>query len=327
MTVHINTTVASRFDSSIVGELKRKKGDYGYVMPTGAKEPLKLKLADLITVKKGRPAQGSMKAEKPDNVIRHDLTSKVQIIVQGLLRGKMFETIKRTFPTVKEARDYLRTLPLVKIEGRGAQLKEPAEADIRTNYDIKKILDAVAPKDLLPVIIFEGPESRKLVMPVRERDPVTSEAPGEMPSRGVTIKRPASKSGLVPLKQICRELNIDAREARMKLRALSRKKLLSHEPQGRWEWSADQVEEIKAQLTKGADKPATAKEIKNAVPVIEEVTGVKPTKEQTAKIITVAKKMKGPHPTIKNITFTPEKGKDITPPKSKKKLVLKRSKK
>lgn len=300
--VRINTTVANKHDSSIVGKLKRVKKGIGYVLCDGAKAPIKIPVGDLITVKKGRPARASARDERGDTPAHpahitssKPMTSKIQIIILGTIRGPNWRAIKRSFDFAdssgKPATDYLTQFDLVDIaeDGLSAKIKEPAEADVRTNYDINKILKGIEPKSPLPIIIHQSDQSqRQLVMPKpRSGEP---EAPGVDGGRGVSIKHAtkskAPKNGnLIPLKIICRDIEYDPREARMKLRAGVKSGKIPHEPKGRWEWSPDEVEDIKMFLRGDTVKGKAAKDVvakKNEEEAVAAAKKVKPSKK-TAK--------------------------------------------
>lgn len=302
--IKLNSTVANRHDANVVGKLKRIKRGIGYILCDGAKSPIKVKMEDLIVVKVGRTAKADAPKDKGDTPAHpahitssKPTTSKIQIIILGTIRGPNWRAIKRSFDfsdgSNHPATDYLSQFELVEIseDGLSAKIKEPAEADVRTNYDINKILKAVEPKAPLPLIIHQSDLSqRPLVMP--KPKPVDDGEPGVDEGRGVSIKRTkstrVSKNGnLIPLKVICRDIDLDPREARMKLRSGVKNKKIPHEPQGRWEWSPDEVDDIKAFLRGDTMKSKAAKDIvakKNEDEALATAQKVKPSKKAEREV-------------------------------------------
>jgi hypothetical protein len=150
----------------------------------------------------------------------------IQLKSYGCNRGsKMWHTSSRSFPDVVQAQRYLEQL----IGGekidyghderkRSARLY-PSNRGINCNYRFDYILKGKAPKGLLPNIILG--DDKKI------RNPRLSPTPPTQ-TRSITM---AKKTGdNMVLKQLCRDLDLDPRKARIKLR-----KTVGNTT-GRWEW-------------------------------------------------------------------------------------------
>ena len=161
--------------------------------------------------------------EPVDKNTQHDIQLKSYGCSQ---ESKMWHTSSRSFPDVEQAQKYLeRFIGGEKIDydhdkrKRSARLR-PSNRGINCNYRFDYILKGKAPKGLLPNIIPEG--DQKIRMPRLSTTPSTTQ------TRSITM---AKKTGdNMVLKQLCRDLDLDPRKARIKLR-----KTIGNTT-GRWEW-------------------------------------------------------------------------------------------
>lgn len=114
--------------------------------------------------------------------------------------------------------------------------------EFTTNYSV---LEPRAPKNgyRLPDILV-GRQNIKW----RKREPATVEA--------ITPKTPPRASGnVIVLKALCKELQIDDRQARIALRRAIKQGKLTHERQSRWEWPSDSDElKVVREILKGIKK-------------------------------------------------------------------------
>lgn len=273
----VGTKVARKSDGEVLGTITRfLKNGHALIKNGIDAEPVEVKVTHLIGIKIGQPANASAPASEKDKPTR-DVTTDVQLKLTGTVRGPNWEVISRRFKTVEGAAEYLEQFKLKDIDGRNAKLEKPAEASLFTNYAIEDILARRAPKGGLPVILFDDPNKRNIVMPSSATIPDSVTPPATAAKgveRGVAMNRAPdvaraaatqkAASGtkltgqLVVLKQICQDLNIEPREARMKLRSGIKKKAVPEGDAGRWAWKAEDVEAVKAFLN-GDEAPKAAK--------------------------------------------------------------------
>lgn len=271
--VSVNDMVVSKFDDKLTGKVTRIKAGYAYIMAEGASEPLKIKVKELVEVKRGRSAKANGKVDDIPDFLRRDgkgpekpMTSKIQVLLSGVFE-KVWKSWAKSFDTVDEAKKYLSQYILHNIKGKSAEVKSALmpgtqkprlmafeDVTVQANYEIETILKGIEPKYPLPVILNLTKErSIPTMPPVRPAAPPPDEKNGT-PNKSVkaakstSAPKAASNPNAVPLKDICSQINVDPREARVVLRALSKKGKLSHDPQGRWEWPKDQVDDIKKQI-------------------------------------------------------------------------------
>lgn len=154
--------------------------------------------------------------------------------------------VERYWPNAKEAREYLDQFGLPKTvrgthfehEDYKFSLSHPIE-DIRTNDDLpdNSMSTAMRPREtkkayVTPSATFKQDEERLLSGSVTDSDAKPK------PSG---IKRPSINGKVICLKEICRELKMEPRAARVILR----KKIKDRDPNARWEWPAAEADKIK----------------------------------------------------------------------------------
>lgn len=298
----VGSKVADKKNGDVLGVIKRFVGTDALVLADGSVIPRRLKATKLIAIKVGQPAQASAPAQAPKDSTLRDMTTMIQVKVTGTIRGQNWDVITRQFKTVNDAADYLAELKVVDVDGRNAKVVPPAEAEVFANYDISLILAGKAPKGPLPVII-QSISERKLIMPHNAINsdagapPPISSAIGRAPSAAkaaseAPVSRGAMKSSsLVPLKAICRDINLEPREARMKLRSLSKKPgvlPVAHAAQGRWEWEPAQVDVVKALLS-GAPASAPKAEASKTTTSVAALGAVKAAERGTKREAAIAK--------------------------------------
>lgn len=261
-------------------------------------------MSNLVIIRRVRAAKADAPAEEKDRTMI-PLTREIQIQVFNNNTNPP-QVFCRGFETAVHARDFLLTTFDPKgIDGRTAYAAADKKVTIQSNYDIKKILDKKDPQEDLPAINVQRKKEE-----LRSRQPVVVGKPGgilnglspSLPqsSRGVKSKSSSEKgtrsekkssSGLIPLKQICADLELDPREARMKLRKAKEGQLpIAHEAQGRWEWQPDQVDAVKAFLTGTAEKPLGENVKKDDA---KKKTSEKPVTKTKGKSAAVKTPMKG----------------------------------
>lgn len=296
--IKVGDQVVAKHDQSVEGKVTRIKGEKAYILLDKEKETTRIALIDLVKVTIARPAKASGKAKEPEPKIT---TKKIQIVIQGTIRGPTWKTVKRNFDVVSEAKDYLQTHRLIDVSGKHATLDKPAEAEVRTNYEIDLILKGVTPKHALPVLFSEEDRPTVLKIPAREPEPQQAVTRGVMknpdkPKSSERGSRKPAKEGHVPLKAICRDIGVDPREARVLLRSLARSGKLVHEPQGRWEWPPNEVLDVKKQIQKnikGSIKtPEEDDDEKVVTPIKKPEKKTKLTKKPEKKIIKGKKNVK-----------------------------------
>lgn len=150
------------------------------------------------------------------------------------------KVLERTFATAKDARQYLLEMgvpPETRSRGfsigyKDFTLSHPCE-DIMAHDDL--------PDNAMSSSMSSFLNGRRTepVMPTTKSSPPTEGRPTEASTK------PSTGGKLVCLKEICRQLDIDPRAARSKLRRAN--------PQNnkqRWEWPESEVDSIKAILKK-----------------------------------------------------------------------------
>lgn len=168
---------------------------------------------------------------------------------------KTLGIVERQFDKVTEARDYLIALSSLDEKAFKEKLQASRDGrvatinrlDIELNYNIRDIMANEEPDELLPEIKDFGSPTLKTQYTT---PPTQSPEKADKPAVTATPKTKATSNGhAVVLKEICKALGIDASKARIKLRRLDKDKKLPPEVEGgRWQWSKDDAEKVKALL-------------------------------------------------------------------------------
>jgi hypothetical protein len=102
---------------------------------------------------------------------------------------------------------------------------------ISTNYNLEKVLKGIAPNQKLKTIMDVRDQQRRKIETAKMPEP-------KQPTR----KRKISSGESVPIKQLCKDLGIDPRKARQKLRKASKDGKLPHTSKGRWDFEPKDIE-------------------------------------------------------------------------------------
>jgi len=173
---------------------------------------------------------------------------------------KVKSVVDRSFATPADALQYLTEWG-VPSSSRGTHFEIPhANFSLSTAYeDLVKGIDKPAKNGYIPLDTKQSPTGRQPSRPVTQQIPVHTpevkkikaafladsrkeihqgvSTPGQSPDQ----VKPTGK--LVCLKEICRDIDMDPRTARQKLR-----KLNPGNSKQRWEWTSDEVPAIIAKL-------------------------------------------------------------------------------
>lgn len=233
--------------------------------------------SEIVVVQKLRPAKASAPSENSKDVVAVLLTDQIQVKLTDTKRSPPTVTF-REFGKVADAHSYLKQFELIEVDGRHAKFGTDPLVLVTTNYAIERILAGKKPGEELPSI---GQPSSKTGRPVNIGPAVGTKnghvgpvlnglslVEQQKPAKKARASSPSAKpkkaSGLIPLKNICADLGMEPRDARIRLRKAKDGDLpVAHEAQGRWEWLPDQVAAVSAFL-KGENKPAEKKKPKAA---------------------------------------------------------------
>lgn len=127
-----------------------------------------------------------------------------------------------------------------------------AAIEFETNYDVRKILKGIEPKEVLRILIREKSATPRFSSPKADKPSDTAKSNASAGEKTERVAKASSKgsSKMIVLKQLCQELKIEPRKARQKLRALEKAGKLSPDDEGRWQWTLAEVDKVKALLLK-----------------------------------------------------------------------------
>ncbi len=152
------------------------------------------------------------------------------LIRVSLYSRKVVKVIERYLPTSKQAREYLETYNIPPTT-KGTHFKVGGD-DFGLSHPYEDILK----HDDLPDnnwVRAMRPRETRIIMPTPKAEDVTPTAGSRKPLNGSTIC----------LKEICREIDMEPRQAR----AILRRKFPDNGKQ-RWEWDAKEAEQVRAVL-------------------------------------------------------------------------------
>lgn len=176
--------------------------------------------------------------------------------------------VERYHASAKDAREYLEIFGIdKKVRGTHFEhdcwvfsLSHPIE-DIRTNDTLpdNAMSNAMRPREKKPKFTINHTTPKKMAqedeasliedfLSKKSKGDDKNDEPERKSKPGGGIKRPVINGKVVVLKEICRDLKMEPRVARVILR----KKLKDRDPNSRWEWPAGEAEKIKEILKAGA---------------------------------------------------------------------------
>lgn len=202
-------------------------------------------------------------------------TSRIQFDIQ-VPKGKMVSSIFREFETVERAREYLQEFvgkeDITKASKNGRNATLETGATVRTNYNFHSVLVGKAPGGKLPDIA-DPRDRHNIRMPMPS--PTVDKEGNVTKMANNSRKRSSNGNGAtVPLKKICQDIEMDPRKARQILRRAAKADKLPHDMRGRWEFNADEQEQIIEILT-GRESPNKAKPPKSSEPKTKVTSKVK----------------------------------------------------
>jgi hypothetical protein len=157
-----------------------------------------------------------------------------------IFRGKKVkQLIFREFSNIKMAQEYFKALTtkdgdeIADISENGHVTELVSGIMISTNYSIEKILKGKPPRQKLHIIV----DPRDL----RKQRIESAKMPEVKPTAKTDRKRKISSGQTVPIKQLCKDLGIDPRKARQKLRKAAKDGIIPHIEKGRWDFDQKDI--------------------------------------------------------------------------------------